>query len=123
MGTIIPYWGMSSFVIIERREAVFLYRFVTLCALQIFAHHLGDEFVEGGGRLPTQLGVCLGWVAQQGLDFGGAKVAWVGLNDAAFSLKVSALPSCCKTINSRTNFRPFSSVAKNGIRSRVTVVM
>ena len=68
-------------MVVERRIAVLLDQFVSLGALEVFAHHLGDEFVEGDLGGPAELLFGLGRVAQQGLDFGRAEVTRVNLDD------------------------------------------
>lgn len=49
--------------------------------LQIFAHHFADEFFESNLGRPTQLGLCLRWVAKQGFNLGWPKVAVIHADD------------------------------------------
>ena len=73
--------NLGSFVIVHGLVAVFLHQLVALGALQVFAHHFGDEFVEGDLGCPAQFLFGLARVAQQGLDFGRAEVTRVNLDD------------------------------------------
>lgn len=72
LGTIIPITDMNSphrktyrsLVIVVCGKAVLLDQFIALRTLEVFAHHLGDEFVKGDLGLPAQFLVCLGRIAQ-----------------------------------------------------------
>ena len=50
---------------------------IALGDFEVFADHLGDEFVEGDPGRPAEFFTCLGGVAEEGFDFGGAEVAGV----------------------------------------------
>ena len=67
--------GACLLVVIHRFVAVFLDQLITLGGFEVFAHHFGDQFVEGDLRGPAEFGLGLGGVAEQGFDFGGAEVA------------------------------------------------
>jgi len=58
-------------------------KFIALSGPVVFTHHFGHEFLEGGLGCPTKLclGLGLGRVAQEGLNFGWAEVAQVDGND------------------------------------------
>ncbi len=84
--------GPRLLVVIHRLVAVFLYQFVTFGGFQVLAHHFGDEFVEGDFGGPAEFGFGLGWVAEQGFDFGGTEIARVDCDDALLSLALSLSP-------------------------------
>ena len=71
------------FVVIQGLVAMLLDQFVALGALQVFAHHFGDQFVEADLRRPAEFVLGLAGVAEQGFDFGGAEVARVDGDDAS----------------------------------------
>ncbi len=59
-------------VVIQGLVVAALVEFVTLSRFEVFAHHFGHQFLEGGFGRQAQLG--LGRVTQQGFDFGGAEL-------------------------------------------------
>ena len=68
-------------MVVHGLVAVLLHQLIALGALEVFAHHLGDEFVEGDLGGPAELLFGLGRVAQRGLDFGWTEVTRVNLDD------------------------------------------
>ena len=61
----------------QHRIALSLAEGIAFGFLEILAHHLFDQFLEADARHPAELFACLGRVAEQGFDFGGAEVARV----------------------------------------------
>src|SRR5947207_10569923 len=80
-----------SFMALVETKAMLLDQFVALRQLEILAHHLADEFAEGGARHPAELFLGLGGVAQQRLDFGRTEVARIYRDQAFAVVGVEAL--------------------------------
>jgi len=56
--------GRRLLVVVHGLIAVVLDKFVTLSELQVFAHHFGNEFVEGGLGRPAEFSFRLAGVAE-----------------------------------------------------------
>lgn len=86
-------------MVIHGLVAMVLDEFVALGGFQIFPHHFGNEFVEGGSRRPAQLFPGFAGVAEQGFHFCRAEVAGIDGNDAlavtvvALLIHAVAIPS------------------------------
>src|ERR1700754_2338326 len=63
------------------REAVLMHERVLARFGQVADHHLAHELFEGRARLPAELFLRLGRVAEQRLDFGRAVIARIDFDD------------------------------------------
>src|SRR5262245_45261395 len=65
--------------------------FLPLHLGEIGIHHLRHQLLEAGLVLPAELGVRLGGIAQQEINFGRAEIALVDLDDDLAGLLIHAL--------------------------------
>ena len=77
-------------MVIHGFVAVVLNEFVALGGFEVFAHHFGDEFVEGSFWCPAELFFSFGGVTEQSFYFCRAEIARINADDA-FAVTVEAL--------------------------------
>ena len=83
------------FVVVDVLEAGRFYQRIALGLSVVGSDHLMDQFGQADLGGPAEFFVGLGWVAEQGFDFGGPVVARVDANDgvAGFALGVVTVNS------------------------------
>src|SRR3989338_896481 len=72
----------ASFVVVVSRVAMAFDQRVALGALEVFAHHLGDQLLECHLRLPAKFFSGFGGIAEQLLHLGRAEIARVNADDS-----------------------------------------
>lgn len=69
------------FMVIHHAVPTIPHQLVALGDCEVFADHLGDQFLEGDLGGPAEFFLGLAGVAQQGFDFGGAEIPIVNGDD------------------------------------------
>ena len=79
--------SIASLMMIRRAVAGISDHGIAAGEREVGLHHFAHEIRERRARDPAELGLGLGRIAEQGVDFRGAEIAWIDRDDALAGLK------------------------------------